>query len=93
MAIKPRIQYKDTVFLPSEITQKPLIRRRDGINWADKAELTDYVDSLYVAPTSDTYLQAICKCGLEYSYTTKEDVPDTDFDCSCGREIFEYINV
>ena len=93
MAIKPRIQYKDAVTLPNEITQKPLIRKKSGTNWADKAELTDYVDSLYVAPTSDTYLQAICRCGEEYSYASKEDVPATDFDCSCGREIFEYINV
>jgi len=93
MATKPRISYEDKVTLPNEITPKPLIRKRNGTNWNDKTELTDYIDTLYAPPSSDTYLSAICRCGTEYNYATKNDVPATDFDCSCGREIFEYVSV
>ena len=93
MATKPILSYKDQVSLPPEITPKPLVRKRSGEDWANKTELTDFIDQLWVHPSSDTYLQAVCRCKLEYNYPAKEDVPATDFDCTCGREIFEYIDV
>jgi len=59
-------------------------------DWNNKTELTDYIDTLYVPPTSDTYMFIKCQCGTEYVYATKTTVPATNVTCTCGRKVIEY---
>jgi len=92
--VKPRILYRGTL-LPTAITNNhPIIRQKIDKttyqNWANKTALTDFVDSLYTPPDSDTYLYLKCGCGLEYIYATKTDVPAANTNCSCGQKLFQY---
>jgi hypothetical protein len=70
--------------------QKCAVLKRNGSYYQNKKELTDYVDQLFVPPTSDTYLHVKCSCGLEYQYS-KDTVPVTNLNCSCGNKLFEYV--
>lgn len=89
--MKPIITYKRDSLLPLELSNRSLICKRDGSEFANKQELTDFVDTLYVPPTSDTYILANCSCSRNYSYATKEDVPEENINCVCERKILEYI--
>lgn len=93
MPVSPVIKYETTVLPLNDQFNLSIVRKRtdvDYINWANKTELTDFVDSLYVPPKSDTYMYIICQCGAEYIYVTKDDVPDTNVVCSCGRNVLIY---
>ena len=94
MPVKPIIYYEANV-VPTELHNNSAIVRKKVdettyVNWANKAELTDFIDLLYVHPLSDTYLAITCQCGREYNYTAKADVPKGDVACSCGREVIVY---
>ena len=95
MAYRPRVKYQaDAKFPLTTMMNISVIRKRisknNYVNFTDKADLVDFVDSLYEPPTSDTYLQAICSCGMDHSYTTSADVPSSDLTCTCGRVILKY---
>lgn len=90
MATKPVLQHVATKRpLPLD-GNLPIVKQKNGDLWANKTALTNYVDTLYVHPNSDTYLHVICGCGEEYSYTTKTSVPSSDVTCTCGRKVIEY---
>jgi len=94
MPTKPVITYKDNN-APASTKSGSIVMKRVGStyqNWANKTELTDMIDVCYAPPTSDTYLYIICGCGEEYTYTTKNDVPDSNVTCSCGRKVIEYVS-
>ena len=94
MATKPRIQYQAQERPLALDNDAAIVRKKVNkttfVNWANKTELTDFIDALYVHPLSDTYLYVICQCGTEYPYTTKANVPSSNVTCSCGRKIIEY---
>jgi len=94
MAIKPVIHYHADQRPFQLDNDSPIVRKKIDKttyeNWANKTELTDFIDSLYVPPTSDTYLCIICQCGTQYTYVDKNAVPSTDFTCSCGRKVIKY---
>jgi hypothetical protein len=66
----------------------PVIRRSSG-NFASKTELTDYIDS-FLPSEATNYAAAICSCGKQYEWATKDDVPATELDCTCGKKITKY---
>jgi hypothetical protein len=94
MAYKPRLKFKADANYPLALKNESLVLKRIAKNtyenFTDKTDLTDYIDEMYCPPTSDTYLQAICGCGQDYSYATKTAVPAMSVICSCGRKIIEY---
>ena len=94
MSYKPRLKFQANANFPLTLGNESLVIKRVAKNtyekFADKTYLTDYIDALYSPPASDTYLQATCGCGIDYSYTAKTDVPVGDVTCSCGRKIVEY---
>ena len=96
MAYKPRLKFQAEANYPLTLKNESLIIKRVAKNtyenFADKIDLTDYIDTIYDPPTSDTYLQAICSCGIDYSYATKTAVPAANVTCSCGRKILEYVS-
>lgn len=94
MATKPVINYQagsdNPITRPISVVQKRLEVGYE--NWANKTEMTDFVDQLFVPPTSDSYINIVCSCGLEYDYVDKAAVPSVDLDCSCGRKLIKYGN-
>jgi len=93
MAHKPRLKVQANASYPLALKNESLvIKRVDDTyeNFSNKTDLTDFIDTLYDPPTSDTYLQAICGCGRDYTYATKAAVPISNVTCSCGRKIIEY---
>ena len=77
MPTKPIIKYQGMVEVPNVLSPTAIVRKRVGsefVNWADVTELTNFIDTLYVPPTSDTYMYIICGCGEEYTYTLKTDL-------------------
>ena len=94
MAYKPRVKYQANAIFPLKIDDLPIVRKRisknDYVNFANKKDLTDFIDALYNPPTSDTYMQVICCCGQEFNYTTITEVPDSKITCSCGKVIIQY---
>jgi len=91
MPTKPILQYRGGPERPLTLDgNKAIVKQSDGNLWANKTALTDYIDSLYVPPTSDTYLYVVCQCGTAYTYMLKADVPSSNVTCSCGRKIIEY---
>ena len=90
MHTKPVILYKANAAVPAILSPNAVVVKRDGSIYANKAELTAYVDTLYVPPTSDTYLCVICSCAIEYEYVDSSEVPSGAFNCTCGKKIFEY---
>jgi hypothetical protein len=59
-------------------------------NFVNKAELVEYVDSLYSPEDVDSYICITCQCGTRYQYNTKDDVPSESLICECGRKVIEY---
>lgn len=60
-------------------------------NWKDKAEFTDFVDTLYVPPKSNCYVFVRCQCLTEYIYGDKTEIPENSKICDvCGRKVIEY---
>lgn len=90
MATKPRLGFTSNKRPQPLDDNAPIVKKNDNTLYANKTELTDYIDLLYVHPSSDTYLYAECECGIEYEYATKNDVPASDVTCTCGRRIIEY---
>lgn len=90
MATKPVLQHIANERPLSLDDNLPIVKQKNGSLWSNKTALTNYVDSLYVHPDSDTYLYVKCGCGEEYSYTTKTSVPSSNTTCTCGRKIIEY---
>lgn len=95
MATKPIISYAAQQILPliPELNVSVVRKKVDKTtyrNWTNKTELTDYVDQLYVPPTSNCYLFIKCQCNMEHEYTNKTDVPATNLTCTCGRKLVEY---
>lgn len=94
MATKPRIQYKADERPLTLDDNSAIVKRRVNkttfVNWENKTELTNFIDTLYVHPQSDTYLYVICQCGIEYPYVNKANVPSSNVTCSCGRKVIEY---
>ena len=91
MATKPVISFEAKSKVPVALVNKSLVAKKTGDNYTNKTERTDYVDTLYVHPSSDTYLYAKCQCGQEYSYVDKAAVPSSNLNCSnCSRKIIEY---
>ena len=92
MAIKPIVKYQADAKFPmiSISVIRKRISKNNYVNFTDKTDLIDFVDSLYEPPSSDTYMQVICSCGIEYPYATSTDVPSSDLSCSCGRVILKY---
>jgi hypothetical protein len=87
--MKARLSYKATTFPANS----PVVQRRAGRgyeNFKNKQDLTDYIDSHGEARGVDTYLLITCHCGKVYSYSQKEDVPETNFICECKRTIIKY---
>jgi hypothetical protein len=97
MATKPVISYVANQILPLipelnvSVIQKK-VSKTEFINWANKTELTDYVDLLYVHPLSDCYIYLQCQCGMIHEFVNKAAVPDTNLTCDCGRKLIEYGN-
>ena len=92
MATKPRISFIAQALLPVELSNNSLVLKKNGTNYSDKTELTDFIDGLYEHPDSDTYLYCKCQCGEEYSYVDKTSVPDSNTNCTaCSRKIIEYL--
>jgi len=94
MAIKPRVEYRAQL-RPLNLDDnasivKKKINKTHYVNWANKTELTNYIDSLYVHPSSDTYLFIVCQCGNQFSYSNKTNVPSSNVTCNCGRKAIEY---
>ena len=90
MATKPRIKYvsnKRPIELDDNLS---IVKKSNGVKWNNKTELTNYIDSLYVHPNSDTYLYVECHCGETYTYANKSNVPSSSVTCSCSRKIIEY---
>jgi len=94
MATKPRVKYQADAKFPAMMMSIPVVRNRiskkDYVNFTNKTELIDFIDSLYEPPSSDTYMQVICSCGMEHAYTTSTDVPNSNVTCSCGRVLIKY---
>ena len=94
MPTKPVIKYQaarmplDTALNSSIACMQ--VSSTENRNWNNKAEFTDYVDQLYVPPSSDTYVYIICQCGAEFVYATKADVPSSNVVCDCGRKVLIY---
>lgn len=93
MPTKPVIQLIDHA-KPLGLVDGCIFRKRisktEYVNWINKTELTDFVDSIWVHPLSDTYVYIVCCCKREYRYITKADVPASNVVCPCGREIITY---
>jgi hypothetical protein len=95
MATKPVVSYEaDQIFPLTTQLNKAIVMKKlsktSYRNWTNKAELTAYVDTLYVPPRSDCYLFVKCQCGVEYTYATKTAVPSANVTCTCGRKVIEY---
>ena len=94
MATKPVITYQSAIRPLTLDNNAAIVREKiDSTtyqNWADKSSLVTYVDSLYVPPTSDTYMLIHCGCGSDYTYANSAAVPASDMTCSCGRWVFKY---
>jgi hypothetical protein len=95
MAHKPVISYQAEEILPlTPQLNVSIVRKRltktSYRNWNNKTEFTDMIDTLYVPPTSDTYVFVKCQCGTEYAYANKTAVPSANTTCSCGRKVIEY---
>lgn len=72
----------------------PVVQKRESKtsfrNWNDKLELTNYIDSLPVPNGVECCLYIKCHCSAEHKFLTKEDIPDKNFLCKCGRNLIEY---
>ena len=94
MAIKPRISYVAQLRPLTLDANASVVRKKVDestmVNWANKTELTDFVDSLYVHPSSNSYVWIKCQCGIEYNYATKTAVPSGNITCACGRRVIKY---
>ena len=94
MAVKPIIKYQASSIPINSALNVSIVQKKVDpttfVNFANKTELTDFIDLLYVPPTSDTYLEIVCQCAVEYVYAVKEDVPATNLVCDCGRKVIEY---
>lgn len=90
MPTKPRLQYISVKRPLALDGNTSIVKKSDNTNWSNKTELTDFIDLLYVSPSSDTYLYAKCDCNLDYIYVEKADVPGDDVVCSCGRNVIKY---
>ena len=94
MSTKPIISYRTekkplTLDGNKSIVQKK-VSKTEYRNFTNKTELTDFVDTFYIPPTSDTYMEITCQCGTKYTYATKTAVPATNITCSCGRKVIQY---
>lgn len=94
---KPVISYVINQKLPLiPVFNYSIIRKKlsssSYVNWNNKKEFTDYVDTLFVPQMSDCYVYVKCQCGTEYQYADKTQVPSTNTTCTCGRKIIEYGN-
>ena len=92
--IKPRISFNSQERPLTLDNNAAIVRKRVNkttfVNWNNKAELTNFIDSLYVHPLSNTYLYIICQCRREFIYSDKASVPSSNVNCSCGRKVIEY---
>ena len=95
MSTKPVISYEVNQKIPLDtelnvsIVRKKLTKTSYR-NWNDKTEFVDYVDTLYVPPTSDCYVYIKCQCGELFEYVDSSAVPSDNVICSCGRKVIEY---
>ena len=71
------------------IVQKK-VSKTEYVNWANKTEFTNFVDTLYVPAGSDTYCEIVCQCGEKYIYANKSAVPNSSLICNCGRKVLVY---
>jgi hypothetical protein len=95
MATKPVISYiaKEIIPLTPQLNVSIVRKKLTKTSYRDynnKTELTDYVDTLYVPPTSDCIVYVKCQCGAEYEYANKTAVPSVNLTCACGRKVVEY---
>jgi len=74
--------------LPAAIS--PSVVHHDGLQFKDKAELLAWIGAQSLAPASDLLMMVHCQCGAEYSYPTRESIPEANLRCSCGRGIIVY---
>jgi len=71
------------------IVQKK-ISNSEYVDFVNKLEFTDYVDSLYAPLDVNTYCDITCQCSKKYTYSSKDDVPSDNVICSCGRKVIEF---
>jgi hypothetical protein len=92
MVHKPVISYiatKGLARIDIPIIQKKICKK-EYCNWKNKLEFTNFLDTLYVPPSSTCYVYVKCHCNKEYIYENKLSIPENNFYCFCGRKIIEY---
>ncbi len=94
--VKPVISYTTNKIPLIPQLNVSIIRKQESPsyfrNWNNKTEFTNFVDTLYVPPTSNCYVYIRCQCRSEYAYASKTEVPDGNITCHCGRKVIEYGN-
>lgn len=95
--MKPIVHYIADMKVPIDSTLNISIVRKkisktNYVNWINKSELTTFIDTLYIPPTSDCYMCVTCQCGTDFSYSIKQEIPTHNVTCTCGRKVLEYGN-
>jgi len=89
----PIIEYrgKGNVFGTNLVT--PIVRKREGQsyqNFKNKAEFIDFVDSVRPSRRVTGYVTVKCSCGKTYEFSSKDEIPDSNLICDCGRHVLIY---
>jgi hypothetical protein len=90
--MKATVQYVASK-LPVFMKDVPIVQKREGnvvVNFLNKTDLTNFIDSQGTVPDADRYLMITCQCGKIYDYVLKTDVPNANMTCPCGRCVIKY---
>lgn len=88
----PIIEYKSKGSLFG-VNPGSIVKKREGNsyrNFKDKSELISFINSIKPSVRVEGYMKASCGCGKAYDFLKKEDIPENNLKCSCGRPIILY---
>jgi hypothetical protein len=64
--------------------------QKNGQKFTDRDDIVQYIESKNPKSGAPILLEAICQCGRDYSYAVKEDIPESNVVCVCGRNLLIY---
>ena len=81
---------------PTTILKKvPIVQKGEGpfkINFADKAELVQFIQAIPPPAAYDAVMYVKCGCNREIIYGTYDDIPASNVTCACGQLVIVYGN-
>jgi len=79
--------------MPINMVNISVVQKKEGhsgVNFKNRQELIDFINSKGTHKDAEHYLHICCQCSKDYLYDDENQLPTENLTCECGRKVIVY---